>query len=111
MPPAIIPRAAIVGIGRTNDPTGPIAIICRCVVVVIRGRVPSIIGGSITAIIGGTIAAVIRWGIAAVITVARTVSIRAGGYAADHRAGDQSARERGTKTTPGFCWSRGRYRT
>ena len=51
MPPAIIPRASIVGIGRTDDPTVPIA--------VIRRRVPVVIRRGITATVGGTIAVVI----------------------------------------------------
>src|SRR5947208_8140277 len=77
------------------------------------GGVPSIMGGGLTAVICRiAIAAVIPW-IAAVVTVAGTVTIGAGGQAADHRTGDQAAREGATPTpaTPGFGWRRRRHRT
>src|ERR1700686_1624255 len=65
--PPVIPGAAIVGIGRTNDPAVSIADIRRSIIVVaiVSRAVPAIISGSIAAIISGGIAAVIARAIAA----------------------------------------------
>jgi hypothetical protein len=84
--PAIIPRATVVCVWTPITGTIVTAGVCGSVAVVV------VRWGIAAAIIAVTRSAVIAVTRSAVIAVTRAIRIGAGGYATDHRTGNQSAR-------------------